>query len=451
MKPFPYQLESLNEIEWFRGRCLLALEQGLGKTPVSLWWLKKHPEAFPVVVVCPASVKYVWERQARKILRIKSAVLEGRSENGGRPARLTIINYDILRDRMRELRRLNPRTIIVDEVQSTKSGTSRRTRAVRDLCRGRPHILALSGTPLLNRPVELFPMLNIVASQAFPGRREFQDRYCGPTWTPWGIKYDGASNTKELHDLLVDSCMIRRLKADVLKDLPDKIRTIVPMPLSDRREYEHASEDFLDWLGKISPEKAKRAARAEGLTRIGHLLRLCARLKMSAMVEWIGDFLAGGEKLVVFTRHVETIGSLRERFGDRSLVIDGSVPVGKRGGIVDRFRDDNGVRLLLGNMQAAGTGIDGLQQSACHVAFAELGWRPADHVQAEDRLHRIGVRDTVWSWWLVAKDTIESKLCKLLQVKQQVLSATLDGGTVEGDLDVYDQLVSGLFTRGRER
>jgi len=439
-QPFPFQAECLNEIDWFDGRSLVALEPGLGKTLVSLFWASRERGRLPMAVVCPASVKYVWERECRR-LGMKSAVLSGRGLEGRIRADVVIVNYDVLYHRLPDLKAFGSRTVALDECHLI-ANQSKRSKAAKDLCRRIPYVLGLSGTPLVNWPIELHTILSILYPKRFGGRFAFAKEFCAPRWTPWGWRYDGAANLDLLHELLVSTCMVRRRKADVLKDLPAKLRDEVPVELVDRAEYGRAEADFLAWLRGIDPAAAKRAGRAEAMARTGRLLALAAKLKMPAVAGWIADKLAeDGDKIVVFCRHKAAIAYLLERFPS-SAVVDGSVPQAKREGMVRRFRDDPRCRLFLGNLQAAGTGMDGLQGVSSTMAMAETWWSPGTMVQAEDRLHRIGATDTVWCHYLVAHGTIEEKLQRVVAEKQAVLNQVLDGGMIDVDSDTFDQFIS---------
>jgi SNF2 family DNA or RNA helicase len=442
MKLYPFQQEDLAAIDRFGGRVLLAHDMGLGKTVVSLAWLRRNG-AWPAVVVCPASVKWTWEREANKS-GVEALVLEGRSPRELPRRKLVIVNYDVLKSWKRSLLQLKPRCVVIDECHYVGNWTQR-TRAVRSLCADVPHVLALSGTPLVNRPMELFYTLRILRSDVFDEKLTFGERFCGPTFNRWSGRreYKGSSNTAELHRLLLNSCMIRRRKADVLPELPDKIRTMVPMPLRDAGEYDEAFNDFRGWIRRHSPRRAGRAIRAEQLVKVGYLLRLAARLKTNYVVQWINEFLDSSDgKLVAFVRHRGMTRALREHCKAESVLIDGSVTGRKRKQAEERFRDDNRVRLLVGNIQAAGVGLT--LTAASTVAMVELPWQPAAVTQAEDRCHRIGQRDTVWVYYLVARGTVEERLCELLQGKQETLSDVLDGGEQEGDLDIFNRLIKEL-------
>jgi SWI/SNF-related matrix-associated actin-dependent regulator 1 of chromatin subfamily A len=241
--------------------------------------------------------------------------------------------------------------------------------------------------------------------------------------------------------------MIRRLKEDVLKDLPDKIRLITPIGLDDYSEYEQAKDDFISWVAKnYSKQRADRAAKAEAVTQIGYLLRLTARLKCKAVVNWANTFLEENptEKLVLFAVHQKMIDVLQRRVKSKNVTIDGGVTGHNRKLAVDVFRRDPATRVLIGNIKAAGTGTDGLQGVCSNAAFTELWWVPGIHTQAEGRLYRIGQTMKVWIHYLVAYGTIEEQLCEILQKKQGVIREVLDGSIRAGDMDIFDALMNQL-------
>lgn len=445
---FPYQKEVVYDIEDFNGRSLCSLDMGLGKTLISLWLLKRERiDSFPAIVVCPASIKYQWEREAIRV-GIRPTVLEGQKAfKEGRKMdvpRLTIINYDILRFWLPVLLKRKFKTIIFDECQYLLNRRSQRTKACTALGRVAKHVIALSGTPLVNRPAELWPTLHILRPDIYSSFWSFAQRFCKPRRTPWGWSYDGASNLDILHSTLRRTCMVRRLKTEVLKDLPEKMRCVVPVEISDRKEYELARDDFMGWLKQRQADRVVSASRAQQLTQIGYLLRLCAKLKFRAVAEWCNKFLdETDEKLVIFAVHTKMIEALNRRVeGNRHVIVDGSVTGRDRKIAVDQFQRDPRTRVFIGNIKAAGVGLN--LTAANTVAFAELYWRPGDHTQAEDRCHRIGTVKTVWAYYLTAANTIEEKLAKIIQEKQQVIRTVLDGGVQDEDLNIFDQLIEEL-------
>lgn len=459
IKAYEYQKEGVRDMEDFlsiAGGTLLADDMGLGKTLSTLWLLRRERvgRMFPALVVCPANVKYMWEHTAFEHLGIRAQVLEGRTTPGGGfgpegVAKITIINPDILPAWLPHLQQMGFQTLILDECQFFANPTAKRTVAAIDLARRVPFRIALSGTPLMNAPGELWPTLYMLRPDKFRSLFAFADEFCKPKMQYGKWTYKGARNLDKLHTLLRRTCMVRRLKEDVLKDLPDKVRRVQPMELRDRAQYDHASTDFVGWLHKHYRDnqgRITRATRAVAVTRVGYLVRLAAKLKARAVVDWANRFLTEypEEKLVLFGVHQKMLRVLERRVRAGHVTVDGNVTGRKRKAAVDQFRKDTATRLFIGNIRAAGVGIDGLQDVCTNLAFAELWWVPGVHTQAEDRIYRIGQMGTAWITYLVAGGTIEEHLCRIIQTKQQTIHATLDGAEYEGDMDVFDQLIAVL-------
>jgi len=443
---FPFQKKVLVRMKELKGRALLALEMGLGKTAIMLTFLRDNRTMWPAVVVCPASVKYQWRRECQRWWGINATVLEGKTPSTIKPSPLVIVNYDILVHWLDALLYYNPVTVVVDESQYISNPKTKRSKAVRSLAYRKKHVIALSGTPLLNRPIELFNTLQMLWPWEWKSRWEFARRYCEPKWTPWGWKFSGASNVKELHQRLVRSGMIRYRKSDVLQELPPKNREVISLPISDPDKYRIADEQFLEYLSQIDPEAAMRARRAEAITKIGYLLRLSAELKLPYVLEFINNWLdQTDEKLVIFAVHKDVISKIKEGVKFPSVVLDGSVAGENRQRIIDSFQNDPNVRVFIGQLVAAGSGIT--LTAASTVMFVEMDWVPSRFTQAEDRVHRIGVRDSVTCLYLVAECTVEERLCEIIQSKQEVVSNVLDGRFVDGDLDVYRLLIGGIIGR----
>lgn len=445
-----YQRETVRRTEAFNGRALIAHDPGLGKTICVLSWLARNRDiALPCLVVCPAAVKTGWRHEAithagRRVFICETT--EPPDEQGFSPgAEIYVINYDILRYWVSWFRKIGLQTIVFDECQALANRKSKRTRAARTLSRGIPHVLMTSGTPLLNRPVELWPALNILYPEQFGGFTEFAHEFCKPEKKQWGWVFNGAENLDVLHQRLTETCLIRYRKADVLKDLPPKTRHIIPMELDEtsRKEYNHANSEFLIWLTQIDPGKAMSAARAPAMAKVGYLLRLIAKLKMRSVVRWANTFLRDypDEKIVLFAYHREAIRVLQKWVKAKSVIISGSVTGRKREASREQFMKDRATRVSINQLQAGGVGLNGYTV-ACHMAFCETWWRPGDFRQAADRLHRIGQFRPVTENWLIVPNTIEERLCEVLQQKQGTLSAVLDGDPLRERLDVFDKLLA---------
>jgi SWI/SNF-related matrix-associated actin-dependent regulator 1 of chromatin subfamily A len=432
---YPFQKTGVAFLESKKGRALISDEMGLGKSAQSLAWLQLHPEKRPVIIVVPASIKLNWEREAQKWMSNPSVEIL----LGNTPWKITgniiIINYDIVHGWMNALKELNPKVLILDEIHYIKSNSAKRTKAIKFLAKGIPHVIGLSGTPIVNRPIEIFNGLKLINPTLFGSLWDFGKRYCNLKRTPYGWDFNGSSNSAELHSILSDSIMIRRLKEDVLKDLPEKTQAFIPIELDNEKEYRDAERDFIAFVQKTKgSDAAEKASNAATLAEIEGLKQLAVKGKMSQAINWIEDFLESGNKLVIFATHKFVIDMLMEKFSyidktrkiiDRVVKIDGSVSMTDRQKAVDTFQNNPDCRLFVGNISAAGTGIT--LTAASNLVFLEYAWSPAQMDQASDRIHRITQKFSVTIYNIIAKGTIEEKIVKLLDAKRNTISSVMDG------------------------
>lgn len=425
------------------GGILLADEQGLGKS-AQVSALAKQQGLWPLLVVCPASLKGNWQRELKLWAGCEeSLVLEGKSL-GSLPDPLpqaVIVNYDILYDQQSLLRRYQWACIAFDEVHNLSNRASKRTKAAKAISRMTTKVIGISGTPVMNRPADFWPILNIIRPELFPSWQAFAHRYCDPRKTHWGWEYKGAKNLGELHEK-IKPFMLRRLKEDVL-DLPSKTHTVVPLTLEDRSELQAAENDFISWLAANSRYGSVTAAqKAEAVTKLGVLLRLTAKLKCRAVVAWSRKFFRDhpNEKLILFAIHTNMVDVLQRKILDEGVVvIDGSTPTKKRQAIVDSFQNDPKTRLMVANIKAAGVGLT--LTAASTVAYAELWWTPSMMAQGADRVHRIGQKEDCSICYLIVPDTVEERICRAIQTKQQVANCIVDGRQA-AELPVLDLLLS---------
>ncbi len=443
-RPFKYQAKGVRKIIHFDGNALLADEMGLGKSLQSLLYCHEFPKRRPVLIICPAFHKINWQREVKNHIGRDAYICYGRKPpkqpwRGPCPEYL-IINYEILKKWKKLFRKLKIKILIVDEVHRIKNMATLQSKNVRNIAEYIPRVIALSGTPLTKRPAELWPTLNMLRPDVFEAFYPFAVRYCKPERKPWGIEYKGATRLPELHELLNQTCMIRRLKKDVLKDLPPKVHSIVPLELSDRKEYIAASKDFLTWLKRQSRSKALRAQKAERMVKTGYLLRLVGKLKVKAMIEWLNDYLIESDgKIIISGIQKKVLADLHEHYKNISLLVNGTIPVKRRQSLFDTFQNNKRIRIMFGNLTAAGVGWNGTAASA--VGHLEFPWTSGELNQMTDRAHRIGQKNKVTVYYFPGLGTIDEKLCKVLQECQGTLDAVLDGKKPkQTDLDIYTRL-----------
>ena len=432
----PFQEAGVTFIEGRRGRCIVGDEMGLGKTVQAAAYIHRHPESRPAIVVCPASVKLNWQRELEEWIKPTPVV---RVLNGTKGHILSksdtdifVMNYEIMAGWKPYLLDLSPQVLIYDEAHYLKSPKSNRSKAAKQLSEVIPYVLLLTGTPMINRPDELWNLLNTVQPAKYPNFFSFAHRYCAAKQKPIYVKggrrktvwdFSGASNIPELANDL-RTVMLRRTKAEVLKDLPAKTRSLVPIHMP-RATYLKAVEAVEDELVEAHGEVLVAVA-------IEKLKQEVANFKIKKAIEWIEDFLESDQSLVVFFTHRIIGKKLHEHFKKQSVIVMGDTPQWARQEYVDQFQAGK-VRLFLGNVKAAGVGLT--LTAASNVAFLELGWTPGEMVQAEDRVHRIGQKDAVNAWYLMCENTIEDWLFKKLESKSRILSAVLEGEQVDTVFD----------------
>ena len=445
---FPFQKKGVAFIEQNRGRALVADEMGLGKTVQALGWLQLHPNKRPVIIVVPASLKLKWKQEVLNWLpNPRVQVLSGTSPYRVK-GNIIIINYDIVYSWLETLKSLNPQVIITDECHYFKSDKAKRTKAIKMLSKGVPHIIALSGTPIVNRPIEAYNAIKMISPMLFPDRWKFAERYCGSHYDGFGWNFNGATHKLELHERLTSTIMIRRLKSEVLTELPPKMYSYVPLTLDNESEYTFARDHFIQFISSTRGQSAARkASNAEVITQIMTLRQVAVKGKLAQVKNWIEDYLESTDKLVVFAIHKFVIDDIMKAFGSIAVKIDGSVAMEKRNEAVQKFQNDPKTRLFVGNIQAAGVGLD--LTAASNVCFIELPWTPGELVQAEDRCHRIGQKDNVTVHYLLASDTIEYEIAELLDSKKKVLNAVLDGQDTPDD-SLLTELIRKYYDNGTD-
>jgi SNF2 family DNA or RNA helicase len=456
--PLEFQWVTPAWIEKLGNKALVGDEMGLGKTISTILWLARHPEARPAFVFCPNSVKLNWRREIKRWLKDTGKKQPNHVFvlNGQTPVKLPaygiyVCNYDIATYWRDEIIRVNPQTIICDEVHYLKTPKAKRTIAIlgpmgsrrdkiRFIAKDAPNIIALSGTPLTNRPVELFPILHTLRPQLFPSYMEYVRRYCAAYPSRYGLIVSGASNIPELADLLRTYVMLRRTKAQVLSDLPEKRRSLVPLPISNKSEYEFAKKDLIAWL-RSQDKDITGALKAEALVKFEKLKQLAAHGKLNASLEWINDFLETGQKLVVAVHHKD-IGArvLAAVKKYNPVAISGGDTADQRQKAIDSFQNDPKCQIVVVSITAGSTGIT--LHAANSIATLELGWTPSLHSQMEDRLHRIGQKSAVTAYYLLAADTIEERIASIIDKKAPVIKGVLGDGDSDGDMDILGSVVT---------
>jgi SWI/SNF-related matrix-associated actin-dependent regulator 1 of chromatin subfamily A len=447
----PFQKAGVQFLEMANGRGIVADQMGLGKTIQAIAYLALHPELRPAVIVVPASLKINWGREIAKWLGVGNRVIVLSGTKAHDLALLGstdiyIINYDILTYWVEHLKEVHPQVLILDEAHYIKHGKKTlRGEAAQLLAAEVPHIILLTGTPITSRPIELYPLLNITAPAAWSNFWQYAHRYCAARNNGWGWDFTGASNLDELYEK-TRAYIVRRTKEQVLQELPAKRRVPLAMSTQDLGEYEKALGEAREQI--IYARTAGLPIAANHLALIERMKQAAVSAKLPAAMDWIKDFINSGEKLVVFVTHHFVVDALMSVFGNKAVRLTGEDRQKARQDAIDRFQNDDEVRLFVGNIQAAGVGIT--LTAASDVAFLEFGWTPGEHDQAEDRCHRIGQHDSVTCWYLAAEDTIDEKIINLLERKRCVVDEVTDGEPGALRFSILNELADVIAPIGEE-
>lgn len=337
----------------------------------------------------------------------------------------------------------------------------------------------ITGTPIYNKPKDLFVVLNLIDPSMFNNFSAFAERYCGAKKVSVGkgkkvMKYEGATNVEELNTILRANYMVRRMTSDVLKDLPEKIKDVIVLNESDldgvvkkeqkaienskmeeetlKKEAEQLRELAKDNQAyeAVYKDKVKklREVKFKNFGEISRIRKELAVKKVPYVVDFVRETLENSNdeqsKIVVFAHHTEVIETIyRELKEFNPVMIIGRTNEAERQRAIELFREKNNTRIFIGSMGASGTGVDGLQDNCNMVVFAELDWTPALVDQAEARLRRIGQKNTVWVYHIVADGSIDSRIVKLMMEKEAVAKEILDYRPDE----LYDKIINSTNLR----
>jgi SWI/SNF-related matrix-associated actin-dependent regulator 1 of chromatin subfamily A len=465
--PFHYQLNGA-----WRGVHLKKYVNGdapgLGKTLQSIMTLElltlMGNQSMPALVICPSSLRLNWQREIQMWTNKKAVILSDRIKHTWKEfirigaAQYIICNYESLKKYfVAEIKKPNPdaplrlnyvhfhdtinlfKAVIIDESHRVKETKTQQTKFVAGLCRGKEYVLALTGTPVVNKPRDLASQLAILEQiKHFGNYKAFLNRYCEG--------YNGASNLRELNYLINKNCFYRREKKDVLKELPDKMRQIVLCEIATRYEYTQAQNDLENYLKeykKATDEQIQKSMRGEIMVRIGHLKNISARGKIKDVVESIQEVIDSGEKMVVFVHLKEVAAALKKEFPE-AVTILGDDPTHIRQLNVDAFQNQPQCKLIICSIKAGGVGVT--LTAASRVAFVELPWHAADCDQCEDRCHRIGQKDSVQCTYFLGKDTIDEEIYKIID-KKRLISKAITGSSENIQEEIIDMMMGSLFNK----
>uniref|UniRef100_A0A3Q2QYI1 Zinc finger RANBP2-type containing 3 n=1 Tax=Fundulus heteroclitus TaxID=8078 RepID=A0A3Q2QYI1_FUNHE len=458
----PFQREGVEFALSKGGRCMIADEMGLGKTVQAIAVACAYRQEWPLLVVVPSSLKYPWieelERWIPELQPRDINLVESKSHTMGiSSSKVTVLGYGLLttdaRPLVEALSRQRFAVVVLDESHYLKSRNAARTKILVPLIQSAKRAILLTGTPALGRPEELFMQIDALYPRRFGTWTDYAKKYCNAHYRYFGHRRQwdcrGASNLKELHQRL-SQIMIRRLKAEVLSQLPPKIRQRIPFDLPKEAAKE-ASASFAEWerlmKGLGSGVAATENPFTEVMGLVTQMYKQTAIAKAGAVKDYIKMMLEAEQlKFLVFAHHLTMLQACTEAAIEAKagyIRIDGSVPSSERIKLVHKFQSEPETRVAILSIQAAGQGLT--FTAASHVVFAELYWNPGHMKQAEDRAHRIGQTSSVNVHYLIAKGTFDTVMWSMLNRKETVTGSTLNGRKEylkadEGDKDKWEFL-----------
>lgn len=428
---------------------LIADEMGLGKTVQAIGAINADVNAKRILIICPASLKHNWRREFMKwdVKGLSVGIIDGEEEVDFETD-VTIINYDIVEAHRSALKNHGEWDFMcIDECHYLKSKSALRTLEILGGIKRNPdmtikaryapipahRVVMLSGTPLVNKPKELWPIFEAIDPEGLGAKRnKFAFRYCQGILIDYynlhlqkmmkGLSWDGAGNLDELQEIMRSRFMVRRLKKDVLTELPAKRRQVIvlePKPQlaklvkKECLTYEEHSSN-LEAYAEVLP----------GIGELSEIRKKIAIKKVPYAVEHIKGLLNETNKVVVFAHHHEVLDTLEASFETGCVRVDGRVSLAERQNAVDKFQSDGSCKIFLGGIQAAGVGIT--LTSASTVVFVELDWVPGNISQAEDRCHRIGQKESVLVQHLVLEGSLDERVVEVLIKKQEIIDKALD-------------------------
>jgi SWI/SNF-related matrix-associated actin-dependent regulator of chromatin subfamily A-like protein 1 len=461
-------------------KAILADEMGLGKTRQAIMAAEEHHIGAKTLVVCPASLKINWMREIKIVYPDHHVGIISTTDEIDYPTEIDwfIINYDIVEKKLEFINWLIDSkmidTLILDEAHYIKGKSIRAASIVggtaikkknkgaikervkhEGIANKMDRVFVLTGTPILNRPIEMFNLLKAIGHELGKNRKAYSTKYCGGflktiirKFAP-PIRYwdeSGATNLDELRDKLKD-CLLRRKKKDVL-DLPEKIVSIMECEMNpeQKKTYDSAWDMYIDFLtaNPIPDRNIDNILMARQLVEIQKLKQVCSQAKVDRMISDIGNAIEQDEKVIIFTQYTKTLELLAEKaseikydtgkqnyFGQpemkniKVVTLSGADKMDARQKAVDDFQRDPETKVFIANITAGGVGINLTEASI--VMFADMVWSPEIHKQAEDRAHRIGQEGTVNVYYYICLGTIEEDIVDVLNLKKDIADQILEG------------------------
>ncbi len=442
--PLNHQKEAIQKLVENK-RYVLADDMGLGKTTSTII-AALESGAKKILIICPASLKINWQREIENYTQRSVYISEGK--NFSTEHDFVIINYDIIKNFHdpkkkddSQILRAGFDLVVIDEAHYIKNPQAQRTKLINDFVKRVDRLWLLTGTPMTSRPIDYYNLLNLVDSPVAKNWMAYVIRYCEGYQFKVGARkvwnVMGASNLEELRDR-TSNMVLRRLKENVL-DLPDKIITPVYLRLKSKK-YEEVMGDYYNWYEK-NPDESK--SLTVQFTKLTEVRQVIANEKVLNTIELAENIIEQGKKVIIFCNFTNSLEQIVRHFGKAAVRLDGSMSKPDRQNSVDKFQNDDKVKVFVGNIKAAGVGITLTAAEA--VIMNDLSFLPSDHSQAEDRAYRYGQKNNVLVYYPIFENTIEGIIYDILNKKKQVIATVM--GDVKNDVDIVEEIMKQINQR----
>jgi len=441
-KLYQFQIKGVEFSISRHGRVFIGDEMGTGKTIQALCSAYIYREEWPMIIVTPAALKYVWYAEILKWLpMIKKSDIEiitqlkkitpAYSNCTNRPL-ITIISYCHAKELLASVK-VPWKVIIADEAHYIKNREAKRTKILSPIFMAARRVILLSGTPMLGRPSDIYNNLHILRPDIFKCFREFGHRYCDPKKGRFGIEWKGSSNAEELHLLITNTVVIRRVKNEVLNELPSKNKQKIEVE-ADQNQIKKIKKAIGKFTNQeISDHLLEKPAydistKSELNDSIMQAYRLTGMAKIGPIIEFLDNLIENDVKFIFFAQHLDVLNAVTDNFKRRELDfirIDGEVPIPQRTELIAKFQNNVNCKIAILSLTASSQGIT--LTAANTVVFGEYNWTPGIMDQAEARAHRVGQIKSVNVYYIHANDTLDTIMRSVVKFKGEMISKVMDG------------------------
>lgn len=459
--PRPYQIEGIKFAEQSNVRCLIADEQGLGKTIQALGVLKLHPDLAPALVITKTTLTHQWYKEVERWCgknTFSMQVIKSGKEKALPGFDVYVCSYDLLKtDGIFSMLIFPIKTIIIDECQAIKNHLSGRAKAVQDIARTAEHIIALSGTPIKNNAGEYFTILNILQPTRFPTYQGYLDRYCHNYNSFYSTKVGGLTNPEEFREDTKDF-IIRRTRAEAAPEIPVVDRQFFHVELDKKlnKAYAAAMEELEELFYKDEDDSTTTSM----IAIMTKMRKIAGISKIPACVDAVIEHLENesSKKLVVFAHHHDVVNGVEIRLNtwlaqnnySNLLNLNANLDADKRARLVEKFEHEKTARVMIASTLAAGEGLN--LQFCSRAIMLERQWNPANEEQAEGRFARIGQADNIVVTYMLASETIDEYFTDIVESKRAIIKNTLDGENYQWDQSsLVKELASILVSKGKKK